>query len=161
MSHIWILYIVFFFIFFLHFFKTVIFTYFLFLATNTPKFQNLLKTRPKSSNCLNIFHISSNKIIFFTLAFFLGPLAWYPFFTITIFLIMTCYQPHAKFSGSKRCLGGNTQALRKHIQTVHTVHFHEGRTPFCTVCTQWRGNSLAQSGTNCGKAAGVVCKNLP
>ena len=62
-------------------------------------------------------------------------------FTVTIFLIMTCYQLHATFFGSKRCLGGNTQA---HPQTVQTVHFHEGRTPFCTVCTQWRGNTLAQ-----------------
>ena len=62
-------------------------------------------------------------------------------FTVTIFLIMTCYQLHATFFGSKRCLGGNTQA---HPQTVQTVHFHEGRTPFCTVCTQWQGNTLAQ-----------------
>ena len=60
-------------------------------------------------------------------------------FTVTIFLIMTCYQLHAPFFGSKRCLGGNTQA---YPQTVQTVHFHEGRTPFCTVCTQWGGNSL-------------------
>ena len=41
---------------------------------------------------------------------------------------MTC-QLHETFFGfgSKRCLGGNTQA---HSQTVQTVHFHEGRTPF-------------------------------
>ena len=43
--------------------------------------------------------------------------------------------------GSKRCLGGNIQ---EHPQTVQTVHFHEERTLFCTVCTQWRGNTLAQ-----------------
>ena len=53
-------------------------------------------------------------------------------------LVINCMQ---HFFGSKRCLGGNTQA---HPQTVQTVHFHEGRTPFCTVCTQWRGNTLAQ-----------------
>ena len=55
-------------------------------------------------------------------------------FTVTIFLIMTCYQLHATFSGSKWCLGCNTQALRKHLQTVESVHFLEGRTTFCTVC---------------------------
>ena len=64
--------------------------------------------------------------------------------TIMIFLIMTCYQRHAKFFGSERGLGGNTQALRKHLQTVRTVHFLEGRTPFCTECAQWQGNTLAQ-----------------
>ena len=54
-------------------------------------------------------------------------------FTGTIFLIMTCYQLHATFFGSKRCPGGNTQAPP---QTVQTVHLNEGRTPFCTVCSQ-------------------------
>ena len=54
-------------------------------------------------------------------------------FTVTIFLIMTCYQLHATFFGSKRCPGGNTQA---HPQTVQTVHLNEGRTPFCTVSSQ-------------------------
>ena len=49
------------------------------------------------------------------------------------------------YSGSKWCLGGNTQAPRKHLQTVQTVHFLEGKTPFCTVCTQWRSNTLAQT----------------
>ena len=60
-------------------------------------------------------------------------------------LIMTCNQLHATFFGSKWCLWCNTKALRKHLQTVQTVHFLEGKTPFCTVCTQWRGNT----GTNC------------
>ena len=54
-------------------------------------------------------------------------------FTVTIFLIMTCYQLHATFFGSKRCPGGNTQAPP---QTVQTVHLNEGRTPFCTVSSQ-------------------------
>ena len=36
-------------------------------------------------------------------------------FTVTIFLIMTFYQLHATFSGSKWCLKGNTWALRKHL----------------------------------------------
>ena len=58
---------------------------------------------------------------------------------------MTCYQLNAPFSGSKWGLGGNTQALTKHPQTVQTVHFLEGWTPFCTVCTQWRGNTMAQT----------------
>ena len=53
-----------------------------------------------------------------------------------IFLIMTCYQLHATFSGSKLGLRGNTQALRKRLQIVHPVSFLEGRTPFCTVGTQ-------------------------
>ena len=39
------------------------------LAKNTPKLQKLIKKRPKSSICLNIFH-------FLTLTFFLGPLTW-------------------------------------------------------------------------------------
>ena len=59
-----------------HFFKTVIFGYFSFWAKNTPKLQKLLKKRPKSSNCLIILHISSKKIHFSTLTFFLGPLTW-------------------------------------------------------------------------------------
>ena len=54
-------------------------------------------------------------------------------FTVTIFLIMTCYQLHATFFGSKRCPGGNTQAPP---QTVQTVHLNQGRTPFCTFCSQ-------------------------
>ena len=58
---------------------------------------------------------------------------WIICFTVTIFLIMTCYQLHATFFGSKRCPGGNTQA---HPQTVQTVHLNEGRTPFCTVSSQ-------------------------
>ena len=62
-------------------------------------------------------------------------------YTFTIFLIMTWYQLHATYFGSKRCLGGNTQV---HPQTVQTVHFQEGRTPFCTICTQWQGNTLAK-----------------
>ena len=64
-------------------------------------------------------------------------------FSVTIFLIMTCYQLHATFSGSYWCLGGNTEALRKHLHAVQTVHFLEGRTPVCTVCTQWWGNIQA------------------
>ena len=35
--------------------------------------------------------------------------------------------------------------MRKHPQPVQTVHFLEGNTPFCTVCTQWQGNTLPQS----------------
>ena len=54
-------------------------------------------------------------------------------YTAIIFLIMTCYQLHATFFGSKRCPRGNTQA---HPQTVQTVHLNEGRTPFCTVSSQ-------------------------
>ena len=48
-----------------HFFKTVIFDIFSFWAKNTPILQKLLKKRPKSSNCLIIFHISSKKKSFF------------------------------------------------------------------------------------------------
>ena len=44
-----------------HFFKTVIFGYFWFLAKNTPKLQKLFKKRQKSWICLIIFHISSKK----------------------------------------------------------------------------------------------------
>ena len=73
-------------------------------------------------------------------------------FTVTIFPIMTCYQLHATFFGSKRCLGGNTQA---YPQTVLTVHFHEGMTPFCTVCSQWRGNTLPQ--IKCPWTAQFLC----
>ena len=60
-------------------------------------------------------------------------------------LTMTCYQLHATLSGSKGGLGGNTQALRKHPQSVQTVHFLYRRTPFSTVYTQWRGNILAKT----------------
>ena len=35
--------------------------------------------------------------------------------------------------------------MRKHPQTVQTVHFLEEMTPFCTVCTQWQGNTMKQS----------------
>ena len=56
--------------------KTVIFGYFWFLAKNIPKLQKLFKKRPKSSICLIIFQISSKKIHFLTLTFFLGPLTW-------------------------------------------------------------------------------------
>ena len=66
----------FFLLFFLHFFKTVIFGYFWFLAKNTPKLQELLKKRSKSSICPIIFHISLKKIHFSTLTFFFGPLTW-------------------------------------------------------------------------------------
>ena len=66
-------------------------------------------------------------------------------FTVIIFLIMTCYLLHAPSSGCEWGLGGNTQAMRKHQQTVHTVHFLGENTLFCTVCTQWQGNTLAQS----------------
>ena len=76
-------------------------------------------------------------------------------FTVMIFLIVTYHQLHATISGTKRGLGGNTQALRKYLQTVQTVHFLERRTPFCTVCTQWRGNTMAQTETLFGKAEGV------
>ena len=31
------------------------------------------------------------------------------------------------------------------LQNVRTVHFLEGRTPFCPVCTQWQGNTQAQT----------------
>ena len=41
-----------------HFFKRVIFGYFLFLAKNTPKLKELFKKRSKSSICPIIFHIS-------------------------------------------------------------------------------------------------------
>ena len=33
----------------------------------------------------------------------------------------------------------------EYLQTVQTAHFLEGRTLFCTVCTRWRGNILAQT----------------
>ena len=42
-------------------------------------------------------------------------------------------------------LKGNTQAMRKHSQTLQTVNFLEGKTPFCIVCTQWQGNTLAKN----------------
>ena len=46
------------------------------------------------------------------------------------------------YSGSKTLQHTGTE---EHLQTVQTVHFLEGRTPFCTVCTQWQGNAQAQT----------------
>ena len=61
---------------------------------------------------------------------------------------MTCYLLHATFSGSKWCLRGNTLALRKHQQTVHTVHILEGRTPFCILYCMY-STARQHFGTNC------------
>ena len=47
-----------------------------FWLKNTYQLQKLFKQRPKSSICLNIFHISYKKINFLTLTIFLGPLTW-------------------------------------------------------------------------------------
>ena len=47
-----------------HFFKTVIYGYFWFLAKNTPKLQKLIIKWSKSSICLIMFNISSKKSSF-------------------------------------------------------------------------------------------------
>ena len=50
--------------------KTLIFGYFSFWDKNTLKLQQLFKKRPKSSNCLIIFHISLKKNPFFDVDLF-------------------------------------------------------------------------------------------
>ena len=66
-----------------------------------------------------------------------------PSWSFLSWLVINCMH---LFAGSEWGLRGNTEAIWKHPQTVQTVHFLEGKTLFCTVCTQWQGNTLAQSG---------------
>ena len=48
--------------------------------------------------------------------------------------------------GHKCCFKSVQQQHLPNHALGQTVHFLEGKTPFCTVCTQWQGITMAQSG---------------
>ena len=66
-------------------------------------------------------------------------------FTVMIFLIMTSYQLHETFSGFKRWpRRQHSGAEETFTNSTDCTFSWEGRTPCCTVCTQWQGNTVAQ-----------------
>ena len=95
------------------------------MAKNTPKLQELLKKRSKSSICPIIFHISLKKIHFSTLTFFFGPLTWNrPFTLICTLRNIVCNAHQAKFHGCALCRVLNLCLLKvstKHIDLVVVV----------------------------------------
>ena len=61
-----------------------------------------------------------------------------PSWSFLSWLVISCMHPFWFWVGPRRQHSDNEETY----SNCQTVHFLEGKTPFCTVCTQWQGNTL-------------------